>query len=773
MKHTKILPLLVVLAGMLTLLVGCEKDKLLQYSEFTFNANVEKPDGDAKVHLVNEEWVFWEPGDRISIMGDKGAGPGETIGTAYLASDASGDFSDYKGVFHTSLIQGSQYFLGLFPENTGNTITPRSGSDFDATICLNSTQEYRSDITFGRNVMPMVAWYGGTWEASPYTPFNLDFHLLGGIVRLQIVNESSTDVTLDRIDITSRDDKMLAGKFIVDGYKTNQPYLRDDGEATNKVTLACGEGGVELPINGIASFYLVLPALGTNSVNTEYLLTMDAVTNTGTHCTKNFSVKVRRKGITYMRALGVSEWNTTTGSAEGRLVGNGTAERPFKIYTLEDLQYLRDCYNSSAPRRINGQEITSNTEIRLMRSDIELTNSNWTSGISHFVGHWSSNENGSNPGIKSTSNTPLFASVDAGGVVEGISLKCNINYTSTTSTWSPFCNSNNGTLKNCVLKPLTVDGVDGKVRTEETNLAGICVNNNGTLKGCRCEANMEVMNGNGLAGICYVNGGTIDECHVASPMTVSQPGGGNVAGICMENVASGRITKCYCGINITSSSSNWAGIAFENHGTVERCYLSHTGSIITTGTVGGIVNENKSDGTIDYCHSEPALEGNQVGAIARSSEGAIINCYVNYASAMITLLSTSADNVAGGLVGNMTGGSIKNSYVNGITMYRGSTADPIGGIVGEISGGTIDNCYSYEGHHIFYGSKSGGTLTSGTCWLVAGTQEGVSTITYANAILSSGNESLIVKLNAQRESIPGARYWLNSGTLPYLATDAK
>ncbi len=754
MKHTKILLLLLMAAGMVTF-QGCEKDKL-QCTDITFNAIVEQPTDESKVHLIDERWVYWEPGDRISIMGDQGGDQDGNLGTAYLASNVAGDFSDYNGVFHTSLVQGSQYFLGLFPENTGNEIIPAPVLDtFYTTINLNTTQAWRNDITFGRNVMPMVAWYGGSWEDPHYTPFNLNFFLLGGIVRLEIINESSSPVTLDHIEIRSRDAKKLAGAFTVEKYKTHQPFLSDGTEST--ITLPYG--GDELQPNEIATFYLVLPALGNNSVTTKYSLTMEAVTNDSKHCIKNFNANVRRGGITYMRALGVDEWNDGTGNANVRLVGDGSEARPFKIYTIEDLKYLRDCYNGTE-RTINGQPITSNTHVRIMRSDIPLTSADWLVGIRNFVGHLTSVATTSHPGIidQCDNSVPLFESIDEDGVVEGLTLKCAFNFNITNPTGlSPFCSENAGIIRNCVLT--TVPDDDSYSTSIFSSLAGICVTNTGTIEGCRCEGRIEVQSSKDFAGICLHNqaSGIIQGCQ-ASGMVVRVQG--RAAGICYEN--SGRVIDSYFATSITGSSADWGGIVYENSGTVEHCYLSASGHIYTSKSVGGIVRTNKgSSSKVNYCWLAGPLKGTTAGGIVDSMAGGqIINCF-NSGDAMITVTTTTSK--GGGLAGRMTGGSITNSYVNGITLLRDHETANIGGIVGVVSDGIIDNCYSKESNNAFYGSKSGGTITHSH--LVNGSQTGVNTV---NSSTTDAYVTLQDKLNcpsndAEDCQFPaGAKEWIDA-----------
>lgn len=767
MKYCKWLWIL----GLVVLATGCKPEESQRISR-SFNASVEQLDDESKVRLIDESWVYWEAFDEISVAGD--LDPQAEIAYLQPGSNGNPEFADYNAVFITILEENSNYFLGLFPHNGNNYISSHAGtSNFDGSIIyLNPTQAYRDDHTFGRNVMPMVAWYGGNGdsESDPYTPFNLDFHLLGGIVRLQLFNQSGSSVTLDHITITSREGEKLSGRFNVKRYNTHEPYL--EGGENEYVTLSCGEDGIALGNNDLATFYLVLPALGGNNVTTNYKLTMDAVTTSGLHCTKNFTAQVRRTGMTNMRALGVTEWTAGGGGASAGLAGCGTSDRPFKVYNVADLQYLRDCYNSTA-RTINNQPITANTWIALMRSDIVLDDDNWNEGINNFVGHLTDRTHQSHPGITIRSMEPLFTSIAQGGEVDGISLKCRYTYTNSPGIGvTPFCSTNLGTISNCVL---TTDpsAPQERVICADAPLAGLCIENWGTISGCRNEARMEVQQQKDVAGICLTNhsDALITGCQVSSEMSVYATSNSHVAGICLENLAGGTIKDCYFATSVTSTGVNdatWAGIVFSNAGTVEHCYLSATGHIYTQKSVGGIVYEN-TGGKVDYCWVAGPMSGlNAGGIVCNLSGGKVINCF-NQLNAMLTI--NTASGIGGGLVGSMTGGSIENSYINNITIIRLNEAATTGGIVGNATGGTMNNCYDFDDDHLFFGSKNAATTITNS-YVVGGNQ----TTTGLTIVQPTAYVTMQENLNAH---IPtGGKEWegaenattspANAGTPPQL-----
>ncbi len=723
----------IILLSMLVL-TGCHKDKMM---DFSITARIEQPtnaDG-SKVYLDDERWVYWELGDQISIGSDICPCDGTSEYTARLVNVSTlggvvqEDYGYFNGVFITTMGAGSSYFLGLHPMDSRNRIIGQGedSKNFTSQIYLPDTQGYRNDYTFDLQVYPMVAWYGGVWDAAEHA-FNLDFHALGGIVRLNLFNNSGQNKNLQSIEITSRDGKQLKGLFDVNDYKIEDPYLSpaDNVAANQKVVLYCGDGGLTFGANNLYTFYLVLPALGGRGVTTDYQLEMKVKASDDSYIIKNFTVPVRRTGMTNMQAMGVTGWATGSGNGTGDpgLSGCGTADRPFKVYSIDDLLYLRDCYNANGaadPRYIDGQQITGETYISIMRSDIELTTGNWTVGIRNFKGHINSISATSNPGITNSGhNVPLFESIGEDGVVENITLKSAVTFNISNETGvSPFCASNAGTIRDCAVT--SIPGNPKFTLSIFSPMAGICVTNTGTIEGCRCEGKMEVQSDRNFAGICLHNqsGGMITGCQAAS---LNVRATGKASGICYENATGATVKDSYYAANITSSTADWAGICYDNSGTVEHCYSSSTGNIYTTSNVGGIVGINRSAGKVDYCWAACQMRGDTVGGVvAKMIGGQVINSF-NQNTAMITV--TNATSIAGGLVAYMTAGSIDNSYINDMFLMGLNTSATLGGIVGKTSGGSIDNCYDYEDLHMFYGISSGTTAYI-NCHIVDGSQAGI------------------------------------------------
>ena len=133
------------LVGLL-LTVACEKEIDWRTRDITFNATIEQygnsTDGQ-KIILQNEQWVFWEIGDEISIASDKSASA--TRGDLVNASPGT-DYEDFNGVFVAALPEESKYFLGLHPYDENNVIvgTSNSSNFGTPTLYLAATQHLNS-----------------------------------------------------------------------------------------------------------------------------------------------------------------------------------------------------------------------------------------------------------------------------------------------------------------------------------------------------------------------------------------------------------------------------------------------------------------------------------------------------------------------------------------------------------------------------------------------------------------------------------------------------
>ena len=147
-------------------------------------------------------------------------------------------------------------------------------------------------------------------------------------------------------------------------------------------------------------------------------------------------------------------------------------------------------------------------------------------------------------------------------------------------------------------------------------------------------------------------------------------------------------------------------------------------------TSGGTIQNLHVSGMIDF--DDTSSSSHYAGGIAGHTSGTIENCS---ASVSIEVKGSGIFICAGGIVGNLGSGIIKNcySYISGdplvaqssnsvTSIYAGGIAGRIdGGIGGGIGGGTVQNCYTtgkvYAEHYASGSSYAGGitgSVTGGT-----------------------------------------------------------
>lgn len=713
-KHSTCNIRLLALLLLATLVSACQKENI---SDIGFLAVAESADNpDAKTRLVNENMVYWEPGDAITVFTDGR----DTVKAVFTTSDT------YNGTARTAIFRTNDdvklprkaTFTALFPYNEHNSI---SSSSVKINIAeeqgyRDEESEYRqfADLSFASSACPMVA-YGSSYDEQDKL-VRLLFHNLCGLVRIQVRNAASgiSNVKVNKLTITSTGDspKQLSGLFTVNKYTENAPYLTAAGSVANdnKITLTLKE--VPMPDNGL-TFYIALPALsGTGATQYNDLeLSIDAVDgdNHSLEMEKSFNVSIRRNGITMMPMINVTSWNEG-GSVEPSIAGHGTAERPFLIYDVNDLVYVRNRCNANGS--LNGVDLSGNNDnvknvwFKIMRSDIILTSTNWTEGFSNFKCHmlYSATQAASRPGITNNSQVPIFNQIS--GTVEGITLRGGFSQTATTGVntfFSPFCITlaAGGEIINCSLADdadFSYTGGDDPERV----LAGLCVYNNGTITGCGCRGKLATKT---VAGICYSNSGTVERCFAASSMqTVSSSGNtsGKAAGIVFLNNGSATVQECYMAANINMQATSWGGIVYTNNGSVTQCYIGNSGIIQSTQSIGGIVHDNT--GIVDYCWNDTDLlyvdvsssatsDAGGIGGIVHTMTGGEVrNCFMGRGVGSIT----SRRGAAGGVVAYLNGGAIRNCYA--YTDLSQSTVRRRGTFAGEINGGEITNCYSLSSY---------------------------------------------------------------------------
>ncbi len=736
------------LLALLLLMAGCQKDS--GFYKFLVQSEAPASEDGSKAVLVNESLVYWQDGDAI----DAWRIGGNSEGVKLIFHGAGEPVALFEPESENSSMGGSgNTFLTLFPHNDTNAFNGGS-----PTIYFSANQEYIGDNTFGVKACPMVA-YGG--EDYGDNVVRMLFHNLCGIVRIQLRNAASTasDVTLQNIQFTSNSGNLpLSGSFVVQDFNKYNPYVVPaSGGTSNTVTI----NNINRKIgNDLLTFYLVLPA---GQGTTQYGLTMLVRAVSGSdqlYISKQFSVGIRRNGITKMPSLTIDSWSRDESGMGGTtsigLSGNGTPSRPFLIYTVDDLLKVRYAFNNTMP--INGVYVNSNPcTFKVMRSDIVLTGSQWDRGIVNFNGTmiYSANQTGS-PGIKNNTKVPIFESIGENGVVENVSVWGSYEWTDNDGTpFSPLCNVNNGKIVNCRVSD-NASYVMTTSSSSDVGMAGICVTNHGLISGCGCRATLVAPS---VAGICWESSGTgaeIVACYTSSPMQVVHGNNHAVraAGICYKNSA--LVKDCYVASNINApTATDWGGIVYQNYGNgmVKHCYVDASGIIQSTASIGGIVHTMTS-GTVDNCWNDADLmnvqggTGGLGGIVYSMQDGEVRNCIRYRPTGSITC---TGGGVVGGVVARMSGGAVRNSAFYGDLSQ--STVTVKGAFAGTLSGGDIENVYALQALLLgprtqFYGTRNG-SVSFNNCF---------GQIEVGNDVSVVANESLSSELNDHSWSQGLARY---------------
>lgn len=674
-------------------LVSCEKEK-----KMTFGVQMEQPTDPegSKTYLGHgEEWMYWEDGDSMMCkIKDVDVPQGFHLVSGHRQLTAVFETNDDATVGED---KNTKPVLAIYPYRSYGSLDV---DHLSGTINLLANQEYRQgssatnpDSSFGRAAMPMVAYEANGLKNGLY------FHVVAGMLRIELF--SSTNETISEITFTEVSDtpKQISGPFTINGINTYRPYLTATAASGANLSVKISNINQQLGSEKLFHFYLPLPAVDSSNAYTRYNLKMVVKTTSGKYYTKKLVADIHRRNITFLRAVNISKWEnvesggTTTGLTDVHLVGEGSKDRPFEIYSSAELAMVRDAFNSAASSKavpvINGLTVTEDSYFQISRSDIKLTTENWNSGIKNFTGHmyFASNQ-AVYAGITNESNVPIFASIGDHGVVERLNVKGTHNYGGS-GAFSPFCGENNGTIIDCH-NQCAVTALYGQ------NLAGICVTNNGTIRGGANEANLisTALGGGNVAGVCLTNSGTIQGNFTLSS---ALPKGNNVAGICYTN--NGTVKDCQLSANAyqLNATGNWGGIVFDNLGMIDNSVSSGTVIFTTTGSIGGIANSNS--GTIKNCSNRinriEGKSGSTGGICGTMTGGKIYNCFSAASATVVgyqraTSVSAEYGGNAGGIVGMLTGGNVVNCY-NRSTVSNATNA---GGIVGVISFGYVANCYN-------------------------------------------------------------------------------
>lgn len=184
-------------------------------------------------------------------------------------------------------------------------------------------------------------------------------------------------------------------------------------------------------------------------------------------------------------------------------------------------------------------------------------------------------------------------------------------------------------------------------------------------------------NTGGLAGSIDV-GTTIYNCHITGNSSVT--GGECTGGLVGFNKAAISNSSTTCSVEATGNFAG--GLVGDNYNFITACHT--TGSVDAVNYAGGLVGNNRREGSITGCSATGDINGlNRTGGLVGNNDGSIGRSYA--------IGDVAGGFNVGGFVGRNEKGQLASSYSTG-------TVDIIydygGGFVGYINQGEIRQCYS-------------------------------------------------------------------------------
>ena len=315
--------------------------------------------------------------------------------------------------------------------------------------------------------------------------------------------------------------------------------------------------------------------------------------------------------------------------------GKGTRSDPYIIYTLKDLEELRDNVNNG--NSYSGKYIKLMNDITMNTPDTFAYDEDGVitgaaSGKTPYL--WIAIGN---------SNRPFSGTFDGNGYrITGIYINNNSDYQGLFGCCFNASIQNLGLEDGRVVGKDYVGGVVGYNYAGESTAAV-----SGCYSTCSVIGNRHV---GGLVGYndAYDGTATVNRCRNTGPVTGVRNVGG-VAGYSGAYEALASVTECFNTGAVNGSGSSVGGVVGISDGdsTVKNCY--NTGSVTgkgdITGGVGGVVGSAMSyndeyyscSPEITNCYNVGSVNGSNIGGVVGYNEGDIYNCY--YLNASVTAAS--------------------------------------------------------------------------------------------------------------------------------------
>lgn len=350
--------------------------------------------------------------------------------------------------------------------------------------------------------------------------------------------------------------------------------------------------------------------------------------------------------------------------------GSGTAEDPYLIATVEDLENIKDEYDVHY----------------LQVADLDLAGMDWGNSHRLALGTYSVYDGGRYRILNFHTTLDGLFDTNAGTIRNVILEDVSVRVRSTTGiTVGTLVNTNRGRVENCT--------VQGTVTREGSGiLGGIVGSNQKTVSGCTLEEGSSVTStykfADYVGGIVGDSSGDIIDCHNLG-QTVSCGQDLNTSGNRFAGGVAGRLTGGMTGCTNASDvfgthAGGMVGFTYVNYGVPFIFDCRNTGDVQGV-YAGGILGMNYGI-SVEDCENTGRCEGT-------SEAGGIVGIALNDATSTLRCMNTgdilSQDN-AGGIMGRGSFGSVVRECVN-LGTVEGMDA---GGIAGDFGGDALTGCYN-------------------------------------------------------------------------------
>ena len=325
---------------------------------------------------------------------------------------------------------------------------------------------------------------------------------------------------------------------------------------------------------------------------------------------------------------GVNFANENRYENSGFQMGSGTQDDPFIICTVEDLENLRELINGDR------HDIFCTASFSL-GNDIDLQNKEWTP-----IG--------------------VFVDRDFRGTFDGHGYSI-LNFKITTFQSNADVTGLFGTSTG-VIKNLTVSGFNIDLRSDNYVTVG------------------------GIVGNSYGANSSISNCHVTNgKVRVISKSPANIGGIC-GTAQETDITKCSSSATVHGESTLKSG---ENASQIPD---TRGGSIVGS-IFNGSISHCTSDGDIsmssaNYCLQAGGIVGAAISSDISSSDS---SCRIKINSSYSSGDYQYTCGYAGGICGEINGGTISRSFHSGNISVKGSSNYYVGGLAGWLNGDIVNS----------------------------------------------------------------------------------